>query len=82
MDAELKERLDRIEKMTLLAAKNVLTVDDVALLLDRSPKTIRNQINDLPHYRNGKNVYFRREEIEDWQCRVKCTPTSQLLQTT
>lgn len=76
MENELKVQLDRIERLTILAAKNVLTVDDVALLLGRSPKTIRNQINELPHYKNGKTVYFRRDEIERWQCQVKCTPIS------
>lgn len=71
-------RLDRIEKMSLLAAKNVLSVDDLALLLGRSAKTIRNQIADIPHYKNGRGVWFKREEIEAWQCQVKCTPVSSL----
>lgn len=31
-DLELREQLDRIEKYSLLAAKNVLCFDDVALL--------------------------------------------------
>ena len=79
MDADLQERLDRIERLTLLSAKNVLTVDDVALLLGRSPKTIRNQIAAIPHYKNGKSVYFRREELEQWQCQVKCTPINELI---
>ena len=74
MDAELALRLDRIERMALLAAKNVLTVDDVALLLGKSTKTIRNQINELPHYKNGKTVYFRRDELEASLLKVKCTP--------
>jgi len=79
MDAELRESLDRIERLTLLSAKNVLTVDDVALLLGRSPKTIRNQMGTIPHYKNGKSVYFRREELEQWQCRVKCNPINELI---
>lgn len=75
MDAELNNRLERIERMTLLAAKNVLSVDDLALLLGLSPKTIRNQIDDIPHYRDAKaHVWFKRSEIENWQCRVKHTP--------
>ena len=32
MSEELKEQLDRIERYSLLAAKNVLCFDDVALL--------------------------------------------------
>ena len=74
MDADITRRLDRIERLTLLAAKNVLTVEDLALLIGRSPKTIRNQIDDYPHYKNGKSVYFRKDEIESYLCQVKHTP--------
>ena len=45
MEADIRKQLDRIERLTLLAAKNVLTVEDLALLIGRSPKTIRNQID-------------------------------------
>lgn len=74
MDIELEKRLDRIEKMALLAAKNILTVDDLALLLGRAPKTIRNNIDEYPHYKSGKSVYFKRSEIEAHLCQVKHTP--------
>lgn len=79
MDADIRDRLDRIERLTLLAAKNVLTVDDLALLIGRSPKTIRNQIADYPHYKNGKSVYFRKDEIESYLCKVKHTPISEII---
>jgi len=76
---EIITRLNRIESLTLLAAKNVLSVDDVAMLTGRSAKTIRNQMNEMPHYKapNGR-VYFRRDEVEDWMCSVKVTPMSSL----
>ena len=74
MEADIRRQLDRIERLTLLAAKNVLTVDDLALLIGRSPKTIRNQIDDYPHYKNGKSVYFRKDEIESYLCQEKHTP--------
>lgn len=73
MDAELKERFDRIETLTLLGAKNVLTIKDVALLLGKSPRTIRNIVDELPHYRNGHGIWFKKSEIEAWQCQVKHT---------
>lgn len=79
MTEEIEKRLDRIERLALLAAKNVLSVQDVALLLNRSEKTIRNNIQEIPHYKNGRGVWFRREEIEQWQCQVKCTPIQELL---
>lgn len=71
MDAELKDRLDRIESLALLSAKNVLTVQDVALLLGKAVKTVYNMIDELPHYRNGHGIWFKRSEIEAWQCQVQ-----------
>lgn len=79
MDAELKERLDRIEKFALLGAKSVLSVKDVALLLGKSEKTVRNNVSEIPHYRNGHGIWFKREEIEAWQCQVKCTPVGTII---
>ena len=79
METELNMRLERLEKLTLLAAKNVLNVEDVALLMGRSPKTIRNIIGEIPHYKNGRGVWFKRDEVEQYLCQVKCTPIIQLL---
>lgn len=72
--SELDARLDRIEQMTLLAAKNVLSVKEAAMLLGRSEKTIRNRLDEIPHYYGPMGVTFRRQELEDWMCQVKCTP--------
>lgn len=79
MDIELKERLDRIERLALLGAKSVLTVKDVALLLGKSEKTVRNNVSKMPHYRNGHGIWFKRDEIEAWQCQVKCTPVATIM---
>ena len=79
MDQEIKKQLDRIERFALLGAKSVLTIKDVALLLGKSEKTVRNNISEIPHYRNGHGIWFKREEIEAWQCQVKCLPVSQLI---
>lgn len=68
---EIKTELEEIKKLTLLAAKRVLTVNDVALLLDKSRKTIYNMLDELPHYRNAHGIYFKKDEIEAWQCQVK-----------
>lgn len=74
MDAQTEMRLNRIERLVLLAAKNVFSVSDLALYLGKSEKTIYNTLNDIPHYTNGNKVWFRRSEIEDWQCQVQHTP--------
>ena len=74
MDTELDLRLRRLEEMTLLAAKNVLSIREAALLLGRSEKTIRNRLDEIPHYYGGTGLAFRRDELESWQCKVKCNP--------
>ena len=79
MDTELKDQLDRIESLTLLAAKNVLTVKDVALLTGRSEKSIRNRLPEIPHYRGPMGVCFDRATLESWMLAVKITPASQLM---
>lgn len=81
MDAEMKEQLDRIERLALLGAKSVLTVRDLATLLGKSEKTVYNNLPNIPHYRNGHGVWFRRDEIEAWQCQVKCTPVAMIMGT-
>jgi excisionase family DNA binding protein len=66
--ATVMERLEQIERMTLLAAKNVLVLDDVAMLTGYSKKYLRLLIanRDIPHYRRGNRLYFAREEIDGW----------------
>ena len=75
MEAELDTRLKRLEDLTALAAKNVLSIKDASLLLGRSEKTIRNRLDEIPHYYGGTGLVFRRDELEAWQCQVKCSPT-------
>ncbi|MBR5034940.1 MAG: helix-turn-helix domain-containing protein [Bacteroidales bacterium] len=63
------EQLNRIERNTLLAAKNVLTFDDVALLtgLSKSHLYKLTSAHQIPYYKpSGKNIYFDRKEVEDW----------------
>lgn len=71
MDNELREELREIKQLALLGAKNVLTVNDVALLIGKSPKTVRNMVDEIPHYRNGHGIWFKRQEVEAWQCQVR-----------
>lgn len=66
---ELKSQLNRIEEYTLLAAKNVLSVDDACLLTGLSKCLIYRltRENKIPYSKpNGKNIYFDRHELETW----------------
>ena len=66
---EVNERLARIERLITIGPKNVFTTDEVALLLGISTSRVRHMVCDreIPHYRRGNKVYFKKSEIEDWQ---------------
>ena len=53
----------------MLAAKNVLTLEDVALLtgLSKSHLYKLTCTHQIPYYKpNGKQIYFDRGEVEAW----------------
>jgi excisionase family DNA binding protein len=65
---EIAQRLDKLEALTALASKEVLDINDTAILTGYSVKYLRLLIaqRDIPHYRRGNRLFFNREEIEDW----------------
>jgi len=65
---DIAKRLDRLEALTALSAKNVLDINDTAELTGYSVKYLRLLIakREIPHYRRGNRLYFKRDEIEDW----------------
>ena len=66
---EIIARLERIERNSLLAAKNVLTLDDVACLtgLSKSHLYKLTCTRQIPFFRpSGKVIYFDKGEIESW----------------
>lgn len=69
MIQEVLSKLNTIEQYSLLAAKNVLTIEDVALLtgLSRSHIYKLTSTKQIPYYKpNGKQIYFDRAELEAW----------------
>lgn len=69
---KISQQLDEIKVLILLSAKNVLTIDEVALLTDLSVSCLYKKTcsKQIPFYRSGKRIYFNRKEIEDWM--MKC----------
>lgn len=75
-------QLDRIERNSLLAAKNVLTVEDAAILLGLSPSTIYRWTMSkiIPHYKpNGKLVFFNKKELEEWMMRNRVASEDEIM---
>ena len=69
MEEIILSKLEAIERNTLLASRNVLTIDDAALLTGMSKSHLYKLTcsKQIPFYRpNGKLVYFDRQELEGW----------------
>ncbi|MCI7008081.1 MAG: helix-turn-helix domain-containing protein [Parabacteroides sp.] len=65
----MEEKINKILVYSLLAAKNVLTLDDAALLtgLSKSHLYRLTCTHQIPYYKpNGKQIYFDRGELETW----------------
>ncbi len=64
----LKQLAD-IRQFSLLAAKNVLDMDDIVALTGLSRSYIYKLTckKEIPYYKpNGKLIYFDRQEVENW----------------
>ncbi len=69
MEEKILDQLSRIERYSLLAAKNVLCFEDMVLLTGLSKSHLYKLTcsHQIPHYKpNGKQIYFDRTEIEAW----------------
>lgn len=69
MEEIVLKQLAEIRNFSLLAAKNVLDIDDVVLLTGLSKGYIYKLTckKEIPYYKpNGKLIYFDRQEVEGW----------------
>lgn len=64
---DISQRLEKLERAAALS-KNVLSIDEVALLTGYSVKYLRLLISkrDIPYYRRGNRLFFCRSEVEGW----------------
>ena len=64
----MEDKLNKILVYSLLAAKNVLTLEDVVLLtgLSKSHLYRLTCTHQIPYYKRAKMLYFDRREIETW----------------
>lgn len=71
----LDERLERIESMlgVLIYNKEVLTLNEVSAYSGYSLKTLYKltSAKDIPHYKQGGKLFFRRSEVDGWLTRHK-----------
>lgn len=74
---KIYKKLEELEKLTLLSAKEMLTIDEAARYLEMSKSylyimTCKKQI---PYYKpNGKRLYFKKTELNEWLQSNRVTP--------
>lgn len=69
IDKEIKEQLDRIELYSLMAAKNVLNINEAAIILGMTVRGVRENVRNriIPCYKpNANRLYFKKSELEEW----------------
>lgn len=61
-------KLDRIERLTLLAAKPVLDIEEAALFTGFSVGHLYRLTSgkEIPHYKKDRKLYFKKTELEEW----------------
>lgn len=81
MEQDILKKLEAIERYSLLAAKNVLCFEDVALLTGFSKSHLYKLTcsHRIPHYKpNGKQIYFDRTEVEAWMKQNRVATTQEI----
>ena len=77
---QIEERLQRIEQLVLIGTKTVLNVAELALMTGLSSGRIYHLVSsrDIPHYKKGKSVFFKKSEIEEWQLQDRVPTNSEI----
>ncbi|MCM1077783.1 MAG: helix-turn-helix domain-containing protein [Bacteroides sp.] len=79
MEEKIEQRLQRIETLLSITAKEVLSVREVATLISRSESRIRHLVaqREIPHYKNDRGqVSFLKSEVEAWMLGQKIPMSS------
>lgn len=63
-----KIELTRLERMALIGAKNILTMEEAALYIGYkiSSLYVLCSRREIPYYKRGKTNYFKKSDLDDW----------------
>ena len=68
---EILQRLERIERISTIAAKSVLNVEEAATMTGYTVKYLYRLVHEraIPHSKSGNRLYFDKLELERWLLR-------------
>ena len=70
---DLSDKLDRIESLTLIGAKNILDLDEAVLFTGFSKGHLYRMTSEkkIPHFKKSRKLYFNNTELENWMLEQK-----------
>lgn len=73
----LRNEIRELKSISLIGQKDVLNIDEAALMMGLSKQTIYSMCRDrtIPHYKSkgGKKSYFKKSELEEWMLDTRVT---------
>lgn len=65
---QVMSRLDRIERLTLIAAKNTLDLQEAVIYTGYSEGHIYRLTSErrIPHFKESRKLYFDKKELDAW----------------
>lgn len=77
----LESRMERDLKFLVVQKKEILTIEDVALILNLSTSQIYKltMTGEIRFYKpHGKKIYFKRSDIDEWVFKDQISETEKL----
>lgn len=77
---DIKRQLDRIEQYAGIASKEVLTLEETMIYTGCARTTLYRltSAKEIPHYKLGQALRFKKSELDEWLTRNKVTTTKEL----
>lgn len=76
----IEDRLDRIERLTIISAKDVFDLDEASMFTGFSKGHLYRLTSerDIPHYKKGRKLYFKKTELVEWLLEEKVMTMSDI----
>lgn len=76
----LSEKLDNIQRITLIGAKTVLELEDAALFTGMSKGHLYRLTSgrQIPHFKKNRKLYFKKSDLEDWLLEQRIATESEI----
>lgn len=64
----LSDKLDEIRDITLIASKEVLSIEEAVLFTTYSLRYLYRMTSErkIPHFKRGGKLFFKKSELEHW----------------